>query len=200
VRQAHEPTLFESLWKYMALGATSIIGEETNPILGGIAAHEGKMSVFAVIVAIAIGTWVASIGLYYIGYGRIAWVRSRWPQKERLIDTALDIVRRHPWRSALAVRFAYGLRLPVPIACGAARMPLMLYVIASGISCWVWAIIFTYVGLAFGGTAMRALHFMKRMDVRLGIFALILIVVLAIMYRRRIVTGRNEEGHTDLLE
>src|SRR5437868_2071566 len=144
-------TLLERVWKYTVIGASSIVGEEANPIFAGIAVRHGRLGLIGVIVAIGIGTWVASIVLYYIGYARIGWVRSRWPQKERLLDAALDIVRRHPWRAALMVRFAYGLRLPLPIACGAARMPVGLYLAASGISCWVWSIAFTYLGLAFGG-------------------------------------------------
>ena len=93
------------------LGATSIVFEETNPVWGGIKARHGHMSLAAVIAAVAIGTWAASAGLYAIGRWRIDWVRSRWPKKERALDAALEIVRRHPWRASLAVRFAYGLRL-----------------------------------------------------------------------------------------
>lgn len=167
------------------------MGEEANPIGAGIAVRHGRLDLFLVIFSVAVGTWLASMALYYIGYWRIGWVRSRWPKKERLLTTALDIVRRHPWRSALMVRFAYGLRLPLPIACGAARMPVGLYAIASGISCWVWAIGFTYIGFAFGGAARRVLYFTKRLDVQLGVVALVLLVVLVVITRRR-VNAENE--------
>ena len=191
-------TVMERVWKYTVLGATSIIGEETNPVLGGIAARHGRLGVVGVIVAVAVGTWIASMALYYVGYWRIGWVRSRWPQKERLLDAALDIVRRHPWRSALSIRFAWGLRLPLPIACGAARMPVSLYTTASGISCWVWSISFTYLGLAFGGAAIRVLHFIKRLEVRLGLLALILLIVLIVITsRRRGDERRAREGRID---
>ena len=118
--------MLERVWKYAAIGATSIVGEEANPIFGGIAARHGKLGVVGVIVAVAVGTWIASLLLYWIGFSRIAWVRRKWPQKERLLDAALAIVHRHPWRSALAIRFAWGLRVPLPIACGAARITLTL--------------------------------------------------------------------------
>ena len=70
--------------------------------------------------------------LYFVGYWKIDWVRARWPDRQRLLDGALAIVARHPWRASLSVRFAYGLRLPLPSACGAARVPMSLYGIASG--------------------------------------------------------------------
>ena len=182
-------SLVERLWKYTALGATSIVGEEANPILGGIAVRHGGAGLLGVIVAVLIGTWAASILLYFIGRWRIAWVRTRWPDKRRLLTSALAAVRQHPWRASLAVRFAYGLRLPLPIACGAARVPFSLYLVASGISSLVWGVAFTLLGLALGRTALRALMFTQRLDVRLGLLALVLLIVLGVMVRRRRMGG-----------
>jgi membrane protein DedA with SNARE-associated domain len=189
--QLQHSSLLQRLWTYVALGATSIVGEEANPILGGIAVRHGRASLFAVIVAVALGTWIASIALYLLGRWRIDWLRRRWPDKRRLLTGALTIVRRHPWRSSLAIRFAYGLRLPLPIACGAARLPLPLYVIASGISCWVWAAAFSYLGYAAGGAALRVLGFAQRLDVRLALIALILTFVLIFVMRRRRIAERT---------
>jgi membrane protein DedA with SNARE-associated domain len=191
VQQLHEMTLVERLWKYTALGTTSIVFEEANPILGGIAARHGRAELLAVISAVAIGTWIASLALYFLGRWRIDWVRSRWPDKRRLLTGALTVVRRHPWRASLAIRFAYGLRLPLPIACGAARLPLALYVTASGISCWLWAAAFGYLGFAAGGAALVTLHFVHRLDVRLGLVAMILTVVLYFITRRRRIGERT---------
>jgi membrane protein DedA with SNARE-associated domain len=179
------------LWKYVVLGASSIVFEEANPIFGGIAARHARLGVLGVIVSVAVGTWIASIALYLIGRWRIDWVHTRWPDRQRLLDGALEIVRRHPWRASLAVRFAYGLRLPVPIACGAARLPLALYVLASGISCWAWATLFTLLGWKAGGAALALLGFTTRYDVRLGFIAIALAVTLVVMRRRRLIAERT---------
>jgi membrane protein DedA with SNARE-associated domain len=191
MRSLQDIPLLERLWKYAALGATSIVFEEANPILGGIAVRHGRAGLIGVIVAVALGTWAASIALYFVGRWRIDWVRRRFPDKRRLLTGALTVVRRHPWRSSLAIRFAYGLRLPLPIACGAARLPFPLYVIASGISCWVWSVAFGYLGFAAGGAALRVLDFAHRLDVRLGLLALILSAVLFFMMRRRRIAERT---------
>src|SRR5258705_11110715 len=159
IRRLHEIPLLERLWKYTALGVTSIVFEEANPILGGIAARHGRAGLVGVVVAVAVGTWLASIALYFVGRWRIDWVRARWPDRRRLLTGPLTIVRRHPWRSTLAIRFASGLGLPLPIACGAARVPLSLYIVASGISCWLLALAFGYLGFAAGGAALRWLDF-----------------------------------------
>jgi membrane protein DedA with SNARE-associated domain len=190
-RHLQDIPLLERLWKYTALGATSIVLEEANPILGGIAVRHGRAGLFGVIVAVALGTWIASLALYFVGYWRIDWVRARFPDKRRLLTGALTIVRRHPWRSSLAIRFAYGLRLPLPIACGAARLPFSLYLVASGISCFTWAIAFGYLGYAAGGAALRLLDFVTRLDVRLGLLAVILTVVLFFLMRRRRIAERT---------
>jgi membrane protein DedA with SNARE-associated domain len=72
-------SLAAQLWKYTALGATSIVFEEVNPILGGIAARHGQADLAAVIIAVALGTWAASLALYFVGLWRIDWVLARFP-------------------------------------------------------------------------------------------------------------------------
>ena len=181
------------LWKYVVLGVTSIVFEEANPIFGGIAANHRRLGLIGVITAVAVGTWIPSIVLYFIGRWRIDWVRARWPDRQRLLDGALAIVRRNPWRASLVVRFAYGLRLPVPIACGAARVALPVYVIASGISSWVWSALFVFLGWKAGGAALALLGFTSRYDVRLGFLAIALIATLFFMRRRRLIAQRTAD-------
>jgi membrane protein DedA with SNARE-associated domain len=192
------------LWKYVVLGVTSIVFEEANPIFGGIAANHRRLGLIGVITAVAIGTWIPSVALYFVGRWRIDWVRRRWPDRQRLLDGALDIVRRHPWRASLLVRFAYGLRLPVPIACGAARVALPLYIVASGISSWLWSALFVFLGWKAGGAALRLLGFTTRYDVRLGFIAIALTATLFFMRRRRRIAQRTADvlsgHHVSVLE
>jgi membrane protein DedA with SNARE-associated domain len=178
-------------WRYVVLGATSIVFEETNPIWGGIAVRRGRLEMFWVIVAVTLGTWAASVALYALGRWRIDWVRRRWPQHHRLLDSALALVGRNPWLASLSIRFGYGLRLPLPIACGAARLSFSLYLLASGISCLVWSGLFAYVGLALGRAALKVLSFTHRLDVRLSVAAVLLLIVLSIVTRRRLMAERN---------
>jgi membrane protein DedA with SNARE-associated domain len=189
--QAVQNPILARLWKYVVLGATSIVFEEANPIFGGIAARQERLGLLGVIVAVAVGTWIASIGLYFVGRWRIEWVRARWPARQRMLDGALAIVSAHPWRASLAIRFAYGLRIPLPVACGAARLSPTLYVIASGISCWVWSVLFSLLGWKAGAAALRLLGLTTRYDVRLGFVAIALIVALVFMRRRRLITERT---------
>jgi membrane protein DedA with SNARE-associated domain len=188
----------QRLWKYVVLGLTSIVFEEANPIFGGIAASNRRLGLIGVITAVAVGTWIWSIGLYFLGRWRIEWLRARFPSWKKLLDAALALVERNPWRSSLVVRFAYGLRLPVPVACGAARVSLPVYVLASGISCWIWSALFVFLGWKAGSAAMRLLGFTTRYDVRLGFLAIVLIATIFFMRRRRRIAQRTADvlsGH-----
>ena len=178
-------TLLGRLWRYSVLGATSIVFEETNPIWGGIAVRRGRLELLSVIFVVALGTWIASVVLYALGRWRIVWVRRRWPQQYQLLDRALRIVRRNPWRASLIIRFAYGLRLPLPIACGAAGVPLPTYFAAAAVSCVLWSASFTYLGLSLGRAALSVLTWTHPLEVRLSIVVILLFVVLSILTRRR---------------
>jgi membrane protein DedA with SNARE-associated domain len=162
--QPSTATFLERLWAYLTLGMTGIITEEATPLIGGLAAHNRHLRLTAVGMWVAAGTWVAGIGLYYLGRWRGHWARRRWPSLRRLLVRGFKIVRRHPWRSSLAVRWAWGLRLTLPIACGAARLPLPIYLIGSAVSCLTWSFVFTLLGWAFGRTTLIVLGHVRRYE------------------------------------
>jgi membrane protein DedA with SNARE-associated domain len=175
------------LWAYVTLGATGIITEEATPLIGGLAAHDHHLRLTAVIMWVAVGTWLADLGLYYIGRWRGDWARRRWPRLRVVILGAFRIVRRHPWRTASAVRWAYGLRLTLPIACGAARVPLFIYLIGSALSCLTWSAVFVLVGWAFGRTTLLVLGHVRRYENYLvAVIVLVLAIVFWVMRKRHV--------------
>ncbi len=160
-------------------------------MIGGLAAHNHHLRFSLVVLWVAAGVWTADIVLYYLGRWRGRWLRERWPVLRRVILRALRVVRRHPWRSSLAVRFAYGLRFTLPIACGAARLPVVLYLIGSAISAFLWALLFTSAGWGVGRTT-RALGWHPRvheLPFMIGLFAVGIVVYL-------IARRRHVEEHT----
>jgi membrane protein DedA with SNARE-associated domain len=150
-------------------------------------AHNGHLTLMAVGAWITAGTWSADVLLYYLGRWRGDWVRQRWPKLRTIMLQVLRIVRRHPWRCSLAVRFAYGLRLTLPLACGAARVPLWLYVVGSGISAAVWSYLFAILGWGFGEASLRLLGHMRRYEVKIALGIIVaVIIILYVMRRRRV--------------
>lgn len=156
-----------------------------TPLIGGLRARAGHLHLWLVVGWVTGGTWIAELLLYLLGRWRGEWLRRRWPAVRALVLRVFRVVRRHPWRSSLAVRWAWGLRLTLPIACGAARVPLWLYFIGSGISAFTWSAAFTLAGWEIGETALRLVGHLRKYEEGLGIAIAIATIVLLILLRRR---------------
>lgn len=161
------------LWAYVALGLSSIITEEAAPIIGGLAAHDGHLGFYRAFMACAAGSWGADVGLYFVGRWRGKWARRRWPKAGRFIARVLVVVRRRPWRASLAVRYVYGMRFTLPIACGAAQIRLWIYLVASALSAASWAMLFTLAGWGFGRTATIIIGHVRRYEDLLALIVLV---------------------------
>jgi membrane protein DedA with SNARE-associated domain len=185
--------IVDQLWWYLSLAATGIITEEATPLIGGLAAHDGHVRLLFAGFAVALGTWIAGILLYWLGRWRGAWVRERFPSTRRVMLRALKVVRKHPWRSSLAVRFAYGLRITLPIACGAARMPVLIFLVGSAISAIVWGYLFTILGWAFGKSMLLILDHVKQYEWYLVGVILIVVGVGVWLGRKRHVEDKSLE-------
>jgi membrane protein DedA with SNARE-associated domain len=173
-------------WAYISLGASGILTEEAAPIVGGFAAHEGHLGIIRVVLACAIGTWAAACGLYALGRWRSKWVRQRFRKVGRYVTRLLVFVRRSPWRSVFAVRFAFGLRIVMPIACGAARMRLPIFLIGTAAASLIWSTLFALVGWLFGETALLVLGHIRRYDDMIaGLLIIGVGLVFFVLIRRR---------------
>ena len=172
-------------WEYLLLALSGIVTEEATPLIGGLRVHTGHLKLGPVMFWVAVGTWTAHILLYYVGRWRSAWVQRRFPRARRMIQKVLEVVRRHPWRSSLAVRFAYGLRLTLPIACGAAHVPLRIYIPGSGISAAAWSMVFTLLGWGLGETTMIVVGHVRRYEKWIAVTILVVIVLALYAMRRK---------------
>jgi len=172
-------------WAYITLGASGIITEEIAPIVGGFAAHEGHLGFIRVILACAIGVWAAGVGLYALGRWRGKWVRRRFRRVGRYVTKLLMFVRRHPWRSTFAVRFALGARIVLPIACGAARLRIPVFLIGSAIAAVIWSVIFVTLGWLFGDAALLVLGHIRRYEDRITAVLIVGVVIVSVMLIRR---------------
>jgi len=134
---------------YAALFLTVIWQEEAAPLAGALAAHHGHADLWLVWASCALGTWAGDLTLWAVGRGgKRALARPG-------IARALALVREHPRAAPLAVRFAYGMRFTLPIACGAAGVRLPAFALWAGISAVAWAGLFTLAGWTAGEAAVR---------------------------------------------
>lgn len=174
------------VWAYVALGASGILTEEAAPIVGGFAAAQGHLGFGRVVVVCALGTWIAGALLYALGRWRGRWVRKRFRRVGRYMTRLLVIVRRNPWRSAFGARFAFGVRIVLPMACGAARLRLGMFLFGSGVAAVLWSLLFVGIGWVFGESAVLLLDQVRRYEdvVAALIVAGVILVFVAVVRRR----------------
>jgi membrane protein DedA with SNARE-associated domain len=100
------------------------------------------------------------------------------PHWRPAVERARVLVRAHDTRVMLLMRFAYGIRLPLPILCGVARIePLRFFRFNAG-TALAWALLFTWLGYAYGAAANAALGRVARSEtwILVGAVALGLLV------------------------
>ena len=132
---------------------------EAAVIVGGSLAARGYWPWWAVAL-VACGPAIGGHQLYFaLGrrYGEAALARlpASWQQG---LARARELVRRHDARIMALMRFAYGVRLPLPILCGAAGVAPARFLRYNVATALVWALLFTALGYGYGAAASEALH------------------------------------------
>jgi membrane protein DedA with SNARE-associated domain len=178
-------SFFERMWAYITLGATGSFVGEASPLLGGVAAFDRDLNLVNVIIAVAIGTWIGGLTFYAIGRSNAHWIRNRFPRIRPYLLRSIKIVRRNPWRVSLGIRFAYGLRIALPIGCGVAHLPFYIYALGSAASAVVWSTIFTVLGWALGRTAETFLGHVKEFETVIGLALIALMIAGYFVMRKR---------------
>ncbi len=170
---------------YWALAFSVMITEELSPILAGIAANEGELELVRAIVALTLGGWVMTSLLYAVG--RLKWesIRRRWPRVRATGTVALRVVARNPVTASLFVRFAFGLRVVLPMACGAARVPLAIFLPATLLGSAAWSGVFTLIGYAAGEAAVRMMGRLGRTGELIGALLVCGLLLAFLRWNRR---------------
>lgn len=177
--------LADSLWTYVALGASTILTEELAPIFGGIAAHEGELRISRVIIAISLGGWAATTLLYGLGFWKWELIRRRFPKVRSAGTVALRVVRNNPLKASFFVRFAFGLRLVLPMACGAARVSPYVFLPVSLAGSVAWTVFFAALGYAAGEAAVQSIGRIGKVGEFIGALLLTAAVLSLVSWQKR---------------
>jgi membrane protein DedA with SNARE-associated domain len=148
-------------WLHAAGGPLLLVGAwlqgEAAVILGGALARQGYWPWWEVWLLASIPATLGHQIYYLLGrrYGNavIARFPPRWQPAFRRAHTLL---RRHETRVLVLMRFAYGVRLPLPILCGAAGVAPSRFFFYNIVTALSWALVFTVLGVLFGAAATVA--------------------------------------------
>ena len=148
-------------WIHAAGGPLLLVGAwlqgEAAVILGGALARQGYWPWWEVWLLASIPAGLGHQIYYFLGRRYGDAVITRFPSRlQPALRRANALVRGHETRVLVLMRFAYGVRLPLPILCGAAGVApgkFLFYNVATALS---WALLFTLVGVLFGAAATVA--------------------------------------------
>jgi membrane protein DedA with SNARE-associated domain len=131
---------------------------EAAVIVGGSFAAQGYWPWWAVWLVACVPAIVGH-QLYFLAGRRfgdplIARLPSRW---QPAIARARVLIRHHDSRVMLLMRFAYGIRLPLPIVCGAVGVAPTRFLRYNVGTALAWALLFTWLGYAYGAAATMVL-------------------------------------------
>ncbi|MFG3684615.1 DedA family protein [Micromonospora sp. NPDC047740] len=174
-----------------ALEASTFLGllvpGEIAVLVGGVLAHEGRLPLWAVIVAAIAGAALGDQVGYLVGrrYGRRLLDRAprRFVRSDEL-QRALDLLRR---RGALAVvlgRWAAALRALVPGLAGTSHMPRRTFTVANIAGGALWAVTVAVLGYLAGASY-------RLLERRLGWGGEVVLAVVVLLVLVRVVRSRR---------
>lgn len=142
---------------YVALFLGAMIEGEAVLILAGYSLARGYLAPLPTYLVAVAGAAVADA--LYFWLGRLAGARliRSFPRLRPLRARATLIVRRNGHTAAFLTRFAYGLRLVLPMMIGALRMRPVIFHIFAGIAALCFAALYLGSGYLFGQAIGRLL-------------------------------------------
>src|SRR5258708_9545827 len=153
--------------------------EELAPLAGALAAHHGHGEIWLVGAACAMGSWLHGVALYALGR------RARAMLQRPAFRRPIELLRQHRITALLGIRFAYGLRLTLPVACGAADIDFGAFALYTALGSVAWAALFTTAGWYLGEFAIAQIRHFRHYEIRAGIVLLgVGGVVWMLRYRR----------------
>ena len=179
-----------------ALEASTFLGllvpGEIAVLVGGVLAHEGRLPLWAVVVAAVAGAALGDQVGYLVGrrYGRrlLNRVPRRFVRSGEL-HRALDLVRRRGAMAVVLGRWAAALRALVPGLAGMSGIPQRTFTLANVTGGALWALTVAVLGYLAGASY-------RLLERRLGwggeaLLAVVVLLVLARIVRARLAARRD---------
>ncbi|MCC6317058.1 MAG: DedA family protein [Gemmatimonadaceae bacterium] len=160
--------ILTAIWGYLTLGVSTMVTQELGALVGGFAAEQRHLDLTLVLITCATAVFVESVALYSLGRWNAAWVRLRLRKASPVARRLLRSMRYSPWRATIISRFAFGARIPLPLACGAARVPSWIFLTGTAIASVIWASVFVGLGWVFGEGAVLVVGEVRRFEWVIG--------------------------------
>jgi len=182
----------------LRLAAATLISEDLASIAAGLLAAEGRLPLWAAIVACAGGIFAGDLLLFLAGrtLGRPALrvPPLSWWLDERAVETASGWFRRRGAATIFVTRFLPGARLPIYFAAGVLHTGLWRFAGYFALAVAVWTPLLVGLAAAFGAGVLQLLG-----RARLGLAALVAVaVVIALLVRGVLLPALTHGGRRRL--
>jgi membrane protein DedA with SNARE-associated domain len=174
-----------SQYGYLALFAGCLLEGETLPLLAGLAAHQGYLSLpLVMLVAFVGGALGDQIG-FFIGRRYGVSILARWPSLDARAARVRHLIDRHAALLIVGVRFMYGLRLIGPVAIGMSDVPARRFIFFNLIGAALWAICVSSAGYFFGHAIEWLIADLERLEQAALVCAVVVVAVILILRQLR---------------
>lgn len=182
----------------LRLAAATLISEDLASITAGLLAAEGRMPLWAAIVACAVGIFVGDMLLFVagrtLGQPALRVPPLSWWLDERAVEAASSWFRRRGAATVFVTRFLPGARLPVYFAAGVLHTGFWRFAGYFALAVAVWTPLLVGLAAAFGAGVLQLLG-----RARLGLVALLVIaVLLALLVRGVLIPSLTHRGRRRL--
>lgn len=170
-------------WGLAAVLLGSLLEGETVLVLAGFAAHRGYLDLVQVVAVACLGAVLGDQFWFWLGRRQGQMLLARWPKQAMPVQQALRLIERYPAGSILFMRFAWGLRIALPVAMGMSGLAHGRFLVLNVLSAMLWAPLIAGAGWAFGDVLARHLGDIGRVE-HWAALVLVLAVLLVHLVQR----------------
>ncbi len=168
---------------YVVLFFAAAIEGDASLLTATYLAHFGYFSLAGVIATAAVGTCCANQVYYWLGrhHARSALQRLH---SHRLFGWLSRALRRHSPLLLFVSRFLYGLRIAIPLGCGASGVSPALFSVLDLAGAALWATVIGLAGWAIGHSLAALVSNLRHHEISVAVL-LLLFTLLVLSFRGR---------------
>ena len=170
-----------------ALFVGFVLPGETAVILGGVLAHQHRVSLTAIAVIAVVGAIAGDSVGYEVGRYFGPWILASrlFARHQGGLERGQDMLRARGGRAVFVARFTAFLRAVMPGLAGTARMPYRRFLVFNAAGGVVWGAGFTLLGYLAGASYTTVQHYAGRASEVILAVIVVVLVILVVRHRRR---------------
>ena len=152
-------------------------------VLGGLAAKQGYLNIYLVILYSFLGTTVGDAALFFLGKYQGTAILEKFPAIKRFMLKPQNFLERNGALLCFTMRFMYGFRNIVPFTLGISRMPTKTFIAFNSLGAIVWSVVIGILGFLFGTVLQVFLGKLKHQEFKVIMIGIILGALIILIFR-----------------